>query len=127
MYLTLDDWFVLGGAEDIAEALFNRMEARARAEVDKMTHGRLKDESPVRDAVRYCMFELIQAMNASEALSGGSGRDVASMTNDGVSIAYANPAGSGTASARYSGIVRAWLVSETTSCGVPLLYAGVDA
>lgn len=121
MYLTFDEFEEMGGKID--EASFPRLEHKARAMIDLMTYGRVAGETPVRDAVKYACFDLIQAMGGSEVL-GGTGQDVASVSNDGVSITYA---GGVSAETRYKRIVRSYLATETTRCGIPLTYAGVDA
>ena len=107
-----------------------QLEARAHRLVDTLTHGRLADEDPLRNNVRYCLVQLIDAMAADAALDGGSGREVASMSNDGVSVTFAagaSPAIGGSASLRNARIVRDWLDGELSAKGVMLLYAGVDA
>ena len=127
MYLTHEEWTRMGG--DALDAhLFARMELKARKLIDRVTRGRIAHESPVREAVKYCAFDLIGAMVSDESTLGSSGREIASMSNDGVSVTYATATGaSGSVSARYAQIARAWLSDETTACGTPLLYAGVDA
>lgn len=128
MYLTLDDWGKMGGDPMIDELVYKRHEFKARKLIDRITHGRIADESPVRDAVKYCMFDLIRAMVSDESTNGVSGREIASMSNDGISVTYAAISGaSDSTSARYARIVRSWLSGETTIYGQPVLYAGVDA
>ena len=122
MYLTYDEYMQMGG--NIDAALFPRFEAKARKRIDALTFGRLIDESPVRESVRMCMFELIQAMYEDEALAGASGRDVSAASNDGVSVTYD---ASRSAPARYGAIVRGWLLGETDAHGCNLMYAGVNA
>lgn len=127
MYLTYDEYKGMGGSMDAA--LFPRFELKARKRIDAMTFGRLQGENGARECVKHCMFELIQAMQEDEANVGFSGREISSMSNDGVSVTYASgnsqtgmQNGSG---ARYAGIVRAWLTGETDACGNNILYAGV--
>lgn len=124
MYLTHEEFTAMGGNMDAA--LFPRFEAKARKRVDVLTHGRLKCEETVYESVKHCMFELIGAMYADESAAGLSGREITSMSNDGVSVTYATGSGQESASGRYGSIVRAWLLDEMTACGVPLMYAGVD-
>lgn len=128
MYLTHDEYTRMGG--DMDAALFIRLEAKARKRIDAMTFGRLQGENDVRECVKHCMFELVQAMHEDEINVGFSGREISSMSNDGISVTYASSNsqtgvqnGSG---ARYAGIVRAWLTGETDACGDNLLYAGVS-
>lgn len=127
MYLTYDEYEDMGGSMDAA--LFPRFELKARKRIDAMTFGRLQCESDVRECVKNCMFELVQAMHEDETNVGFSGREISSMSNDGISVTYASgnsqtgmQNGSG---ARYAGIVRAWLTGETDACGNNILYAGV--
>ena len=127
MYLTYDEYEDMGGGMDAA--LFPRFEAKARKRIDAMTFGRVRRDNPVRECVKNCMFELIQAMHEDETNVGFSGREISSMSNDGVSVTYASgnsqtgtQNGSG---ARYAGIVRTWLAGETDACGNNILYAGV--
>lgn len=120
MYLTFDDYEEMGGS--IAEASFLRLEHKARALIDLKTFGRVKDDNPVRDAVKYACFDLIQAMSSMEAAAGGPDAAVQSVSNDGVSVTFA---GAQSAGGRYSAIIRSWLGSETTACGTSLLFAGV--
>lgn len=128
MYLTHDEYTQMGG--DMDAALFLRLEAKARRRIDAVTFGRLQSESPVRESVRMCMFELIGAMREEEATAGLAGREIASVSNDGVSVTYATgDSRTGTmngAAARYTVIVRTWLTGETDACGNNILYAGVD-
>lgn len=127
MYLTHEEWTRMGG--EVIDALqYSRMEFKARKMIDRLTYGRVVNEEPVREAVKYCAFDLIRAMAADEATAGASGREIASMSNDGVSVTYASGSNaSGSISTRYAQIARGWLQGEMTACGLPLLYAGVDA
>lgn len=126
MYLTYDAYLAMDGELD--EEPFARLEAKARQKIDSMTFGRLVCDGEPPENVKYCMFELIAAMESDEAATGMSGREIASMSNDGVTVTYASGSQSASlsgAQARYSAIVRAWLSGCTNSCGTPLFYAGV--
>lgn len=126
VYLSYEEYTGMGGG--VSQSAYPRLEARARAQLDRMTFGRIKGEEPVRENVKYCMFDLIGAMEAEEGMgSMAAGREIASMSNDGVSVTFAS-GGSGSAraaAARYAAIARDWLADETAACGVPLLYARV--
>ena len=128
MYLTYDEYMDMGGGAQ--ESAFPRLEAKARARLDLITFGRLVYEKPVRESVRFCMFDMINAIEADESLGAtAAGREIASMSNDGVSVAFVPGSSSGgakAASSRYAAIAKAWLANEVTACGVPLLYAGVS-
>lgn len=127
MYLSHDDYKSMGGTIEDA-ALYKRYAARADALLDRMTHGRVSDETPVRPCMQYAAFALIDAMH-SDAQSGAEGREIASVSNDGVSVSFTAPASAASAgsAARYAGIARQYLEWETDSSGTLLLYAGVEA
>ena len=88
MYLTLDEYEAMTDAE-IDEIVFERLEYRARKKIDDATFGRLKNESPVREAVKRLMAELIGVYSSQEDTAAGSG--IASTSNDGVSVSYVSP------------------------------------
>lgn len=121
-YLKFDDFEEYGGS-GVSEEQYARYEMKARRLIDNMTRKRLAGENKVRECVKMCMYELICAMLAYEAQAGADGREIASVSNDGVSVSYAT--GNGGMERRYALIVRSWLDGETSEKGVPLLYAGV--
>lgn len=123
-YLSIEEFKSLGG--DMDEAAFNRHEMKARRLIDRMTHGRIQNETPVRETVKMCMHDLIRAMAEDESLAGAGGREVSAVSNDGVSVSYATQ-GSMAAAGRYARIVLGWLDGERSERGVQLLYCGVDA
>ena len=121
MYLNYEEYVGMGGGA--IESAFPRLEAKARAHLDRITFGRLQNESPVRDSVKFCMFDLINAVSSEESSGAmAAGREIAAMSNDGVSITFST---SGKVASRYAAIVRTWLAMETDACGVPLMYPGV--
>ena len=129
MYLTLDEFTDMGFSVDLDEAVYARLEAKARSYIDRLTFGRLKNENPLRESAKHCMYELISALYADESYGGiALGREIASMSNDGMSVSFASSASAGSArslSARYTGIVRTWLASECDSTGTSLMFPGV--
>lgn len=130
-YLDQAEYLEMGGTipED-DELRYQRLESRASHAIDRATHGRIKGEKPVRNAVKFCVYEMIERYASDEAMAGMSGREIASMSNDGVSVSYVSGASAsgGSASAlRDAESIRAWLMDEVDSNGTPLLYAGVDA
>lgn len=129
MYLTYNEYLGMGGSVD--ENAFARLEAKARAHLDRITFGRLVNAEALPDSVKYCMFDLLNAASADESAGAiAAGREIAAMGNDGVSVTFASGAtgnAAKTVSARYAAIVRTWLAHETDSHGIPLLYSGVDA
>lgn len=130
-YLDQAEYLEMGGTipED-DELRYQRLESRASHAIDRATHGRIKGEKPVRNAVKFCVYEMIERYASDEAMTGMSGREIASMSNDGVSVSYVSGASAsgGSASAlRDIDSIRAWLMDEVDGNGTPLLYAGVDA
>ena len=122
-YIGFDDYKAMGGKAN--EAAFIRLEAKARRSINSMTHNRLVDEDPVRESVKMCAFELIEAMAADEAESGIGGREISSMSNDGASVSFST-SDRHDASMRRCAIIRSWLSNEYAASGAWLLYAGVD-
>ena len=116
MYLEYAQYAQMGG--ELAEEQFAWLEMRARKCIDRLTHGRLRNEMPVRESVKLAMWQLMQAMQQSDEHDG---RQVESLTNDGVSVKYAGVEGD-----RYAQIVKEFLGDERAG-GVGLMYAGVDA
>lgn len=126
MYLSYEEYAQMGGrAEPDA---FERLEARARHLIDRATHGRIKGEGEVREAVKNCAWELIEELCAQEELRDlGGGREISAMRNDGVQLSFfGESASGGAATVRQEAILRAWLDGEVSARGVRLLYAGVD-
>ena len=122
MYLDYGDYAQMGGELD--PDVYERLAAKAERLIDRATHARLKAQASVPMSVKYCIMELIDAIQADESMgSMSAGREISSMSNDGVSVSFAAMA----ASARYMEIIRGWLDGETTEAGVHLLYAGCDA
>lgn len=122
MYLDYDSYAQMGG--EIEPDVYERLAAKAERLIDRATHARLKAQASVPMCVKYCIMELIDAIQADESMgSMSAGREISSMSNDGVSVSFAAMA----ASARYMAIIHGWLDGETTEAGVHLLYAGCDA
>ena len=119
MYLTLDEYEAMTDAE-IDEIVFERMEYRARKKVDDATFGRLKNDSPVREAVKRLMAELIGVYSSEGETAAGSG--IASTSNDGVSVSYVSPDQAAKAlNQRESELIRLYLEDEKTPNGYSVL------
>lgn len=119
-YLSHDRYLEMGGSADVAA--FSRFEFKARRLIDAATHGRVKDETPVRESVTMCAFELVELLAAEESAGG---RELAGVSNDGVSISYKTSEDQSTAM-RQNRIIRDWLSHEYAANGANLLYCGVD-
>ena len=119
MYLTLDEYETMTDAE-IDEIVFERLEYRARKKVDDATFGRLKNDSPVREAVKRLMAELIGVYSSEGETAAGSG--IASTSNDGVSVSYVSPDQAAKAlNQRESELIRLYLEDEKTPNGYSVL------
>lgn len=128
MYLEYSDYAQMGG--ELEPDVYERLVAKAERLIDRATHGRLQRMAEVSKPVKYCIMELIGALQADESLGGvAAGREISSMSNDGVSVSFASSGASAAmaASARHMAIIREWLDGEVTEDGVQLLYAGCDA
>ena len=128
MYLEYSDYAQMGG--ELEPDVYERLGAKAERLIDRATHGRLQQMADVSKPVKYCIMELIGALQADESLGGmAAGREISSMSNDGVSVSFASSGASAAmaASARHMAIIREWLDGEVTEDGVQLLYAGCDA
>lgn len=127
MILDFDTYAELGGAIT-DEMIYARISARAESIIHRITHGRILNESPVRENVQYAAFDMIEAIYA-DMQNGTDGREIESMSNDGVSVNYVSNGGTAAQERtnRYAGIARPYLDFETDANGTPLLYAGVDA
>ena len=123
-YLTYDEYKDMGGSITDA-AVFDRCMARAAATITRMTHGRVLNETPVRPAVKYAAFDVVNTFH-TDAHNGAEGREIASMSNDGVSVSFVSGS-TATAAQRHGSIVRQYIEWEVDMRGTPLLYVGVDA
>lgn len=126
MYLTMDEYEDMGGTIT-DDAVFERYAAKADATIDRMTHGRIRSETPVRSVAKYAAYALIEAMHSDDAT--GDGREIASMSNDGMTVNYVTDNGSAMLNRRrrYADIVCDYLQYEVDDNGTLLLYAGSDA
>lgn len=129
MYLSYEEYAEMGGK--IPAEAYPRYERKARQQIDRATHCRIRDENPVRENVKGCVYELIAAEQQREEASAlSNGGALASASNDGVSVTFASSGTDATersAQARATAIICTWLDGECTGDGVNLLYAGVDA
>ncbi len=126
MFLSLEEFEEMGGVL-VDETPYERWEFMARHLINHATHGRIANEDPVRDAVKYCMFALISAIQSDELETGVGGRGISSMSNDSVSVTYGGSSSgmSTDTRSRRMAIIREYLLGEVDAKGTPLLCAGV--
>jgi hypothetical protein len=127
-YINFPEYVALGGV--LSEADFGRAYRRARAELDSLTLGRLRNETTVSESVKACIAELVDVCAASVALYGSPDgvQAVSSVGNDGVSVSYATASVNDWHATVYPNkvreIVNLYLGDARNSNGEQLLYRG---
>lgn len=112
-YLTFDDYISMGGT--LTDTEFNRFEFRAEQLIGNETQGRLKNADEIPETVKRCMFELVTYL--SKSAQNGDNSAVASFSNDGYSVTYAEQK---TAAQQIRDIIYDYLADTD------LMYCGVD-
>jgi hypothetical protein len=127
VYLTYDEYLNMGGSVH-DEATYVRLEAKARANLDALTHARLRGETPVRECVKLCMFDLVDALNRESVFAAHEANvgNIASASNDGVSVTYKNRADIERDTKRAMKSAIYLYLADEHKGGVPLLYGGVE-
>lgn len=135
MYLTYQEYQNMGGS--LNETTFNDYEFEAETTVDWYTFNRLHGETEYPEALKRCMYHLIQLLDLkAQAMGNGDqgegqsngGKVIASQSNDGVSISYNVIAASELASLakdEMGNSVKRYLNGVTNSLGQKLLYRGL--
>lgn len=119
MYVDFDYYRNTYGGSAITErAAFVAAERFARRMVDLYTFGRLVARATQTESVRECICELAEAHHKREAALE-NGREVQSVSNDGVSVTYSD-LGEAAFNTRCGEIIRAHLAASG------LLYRGVE-
>ena len=135
MYLTYDEYIDMGGAE-IEETAFKQIEFEARSVVDWWTFNRLQKEETYPEAVKRCVFRLVQLINDkqkammidSQSSDGAVKAGIASESNDGVSTSYNTLSAKeavDTLQKEVESTIRMYLSGVKNSLGYLLLYRGV--
>ena len=97
MYLTYEEYQVFGGT--LEETAFNDIEFEAESYIDWYTFNRLWKQTEYPERLKKCVFHIIRLLERQLALMGQpvttsgqsgdtGGSQIASMSNDGVSISY---------------------------------------
>lgn len=118
-YLDYAEYTTRGGT--LTETAFNNVAPRAAGHITRLTHGRVIDETPVRDSVSGLMFALIGYLADTDAIARSGYK---SFSNGAVSATYATTQEQRAQIAAYA---TDYLCDEVTTDGyeTPLLYAGV--
>ena len=133
MYLTYAEYQSMGGT--LSETEFENFEFEARSLIDWYTFNRLNNETEYPEAVKRCVFKLIQLVQAKgTSLPLGNASTgtatIASQSNDGVSIRYNVMSASQLFDSvkRETGeVIQRCLNGVVNSLGHRLLYRGVYA
>lgn len=98
MYLTYEEYIEFGGDDSaLDETAFENLEFEARTQIDWWTFGRLKNETSYPEAVKRCMFKLIELLDKQQKVLMVDAVDedgnikaglMAHQSNDGVSSTY---------------------------------------
>lgn len=124
MYLTYDEYEEYGGTLD--QAVFENLEFKARKRIDFLTANRVRDHMEViSEAVKRCVFSLINTENAVGIEAQASKPNVTSFSTDGYSESYGNAISSGDAGKVMNDLAVSMLYGELDDNGTPLLYRGV--
>jgi hypothetical protein len=119
-YLTYAEYREMGGTLD--SVAFSHQEFRAQKLIDQLTFGRVVNETPVREEVKYTVFALILVQSEEDSQGG---REMSSVSIDGLSVSYSQQTRE-TIAARKLRLVKEYLGNEVTQDGIPLMYAGLD-
>ena len=135
MYLTYLEYRNYGGTAD--ETTFNDLEFEASSVVDWYTFNRLQNEDEYPEAVKRCVYKIIQYIVAQQQVNGldtasaqnnAEGAGIASQSNDGVSVSY-NVLNAKdvveNSKAQIKQIVDQYLSAVKNSLGQKVLYRGV--
>ena len=137
MYLTYDEYADMGG-QDIEETTFNDLEFEASSIIDWWTFNRLHGEIQYPEALKKCMYKLINlilerqtALTAKVPDSSDSNRvmpGIIQESNDGVTTMYNTLSAKeavNTLDTEMGNIIRMYLQGIRNSLGHKLLYRGV--
>ena len=138
MYLTYEEYENMGG-KTLEETAFEQFEFEARAHIDWWTFSRLQNETEYPEAVKRCMFKLINLLvdKQTAMIVDGQTTDtnnvtkagITSESNDGVSATYNTLSASEAVKAledELEGTIRMYLAGVKNSLGRLLLYRGLS-
>lgn len=136
MYLTYDEYLAFGGT--VEETAFDNLEFEARTVIDWWTYNRLQNDEEYPEAVKRCMFKLINliiakqqaqllknngAVNTETTKSG-----IIQQSNDGVSTTYNVMSASeiiAQSGEDVKSTIRMYLQNVRNSLGRKVLYRGL--
>ena len=136
MYLTYDEYIQMGGV-DLEETAFEQLEFEARSQIDWWTFGRLQNETTYPEAVKRCMFKLVELLDKQQKVLMVDAVDedgnvvaglMASQSNDGVSSTYNVITGNmavRTIQSQLNSTIKMYLQGVRNSLGRKVLYRGL--
>lgn len=136
MYLTYDEYLAFGGT--VEETAFDNLEFEARTVIDWWTYNRLQNDEEYPEAVKRCMFKLINIIIAKQQAqllknNGTVNTDVTEsgiiqQSNDGVSTTYNIMSASeiiAQSGEDVKSTIRMYLQNVRNSLGRKVLYRGL--
>lgn len=136
MYLTYDEYTQMGG-EALEETAFEQLEFEARSQIDWWTFCRLQNETTLPEAVKRCMFKLIELLDKQQKVLMVDAVDedgnvkaglMAHQSNDGVSATYNVITGNMAVrviQSQLNNTIRTYLQNVRNSLGRKVLYRGL--
>ena len=136
MYLTYDEYLDMGG-ETLEETAFQQLEFEARSQIDWWTFSRLQKEEQLPEAVKRCMYKLIELLDKQQKVLMVDAVDedgnvvaglMAHQSNDGVSATYNVITGNmavRTIQNQLNSTIRMYLQGVRDSLGHKVLYRGI--
>jgi len=115
-------YYTTAGYPTIDDALFNRLNIKAQAKVDRATQQRISTMATIPTMVKNCICEIISLLNKKEADANA----VQSFSNDGYSESYAEPLTNDAVDNAVGVILLDYLSGVTDDNGTPLLWLGID-
>lgn len=125
-YLTYPQYQAMGGQLSMSE--FTPLEYACRKRIDLLTDCRVQpmaDAGAVPEAVRMCMFALINLESKVGVTAQVDNPVATSFNTDGYSESYGNLPKVGEAKQQMDAMVGQYLYGEVDLHGVPLLFRGV--
>ena len=128
MFLTYPEYLALQGSTDVTDAEFTRLEYQARSFVNAITYDRIKDETPVRECVKYCMAELVNVLHekALAAQANPLGAFAKSASNDGISVSYSTEQEAEAGFTHRMNRIAFTYLHDEEKDEIRLLYAGME-
>lgn len=136
MYLTYDEYLAFGGTAE--ETAFDNLEFEARTVIDWWTYNRLQNDEEYPEAVKRCMFKLINIIitkqqaqllkNNGAVNTEFAGSGIIQQSNDGVSTTYNIMSASeiiAQSGEDVKSTIRMYLQNVRNSLGRKVLYRGL--